>query len=642
MSAPGNMKSSNDALLENTSNDENTIETSEADHSVNGLNTDKKSQTFEIERLMENESDSENQQGSENNVLSQARSPPNDFIPHDQHPNVEFVLPIGENEAGLVPQIQGTLDDMPTNQIPNEQPIRALVEWVYPDDDVGNQNATDARNVPNDEDHVDYVVDPAHTYVTLEVEGVVVQPRRCFIKMFGFECCSDAFPSVVNPKAIPILLTVICGAIVGIYFLSKQMNSESQISIKGPISSKNNNESRFPSIVPSFAPSHVPIHPRIVNITQLIHDISGDIILIDGSAQNKALQWILYNDTMALEYNSTNIVQRYVLMVLFYGLSGENWVRKEGFGSSKHECEWYGMICTNTVTHAQKLTTLDLNSNNLRGSLSSEMAQLQGLKTIKLYDNGLSSTIISEIGQLQKLLNLQLRGNSLTGPIPEEIGNCKGLKNLELQENRLKGTIPSAIGSLRSLQELFVHKNQLSGPIPSEIGNIRLLRKLFLHANELIGTIPPELGQSFLLEDLRLYENQLTGTIPSSFAESSDLEVFLLYDNMLSGTIPSLLYQLPKLRDFELHNNQLTGTIPDFTMTSTTTTSILLDGNRLSGTVPESFSKFSRLERLHLQNTDLSGSIPESICNLSLITLKADCAGEDPEVSCSCCTECFK
>ena len=66
-----------------------------------------------------------------------------------------------------------------------------------------------------------------------------------------------------------------------------------------------------------------------------------------------------------------------------------------------------------------------------------------------------------------------------------------------------------------------------------------------------------------------------------------------------------------------------------------------LDGNRLSGTVPESFSKFSRLERLRLYDTDLSGSIPENICNLSLITLEADCAGEDPQVSCSCCTECF-
>lgn len=70
-----------------------------------------------------------------------------------------------------------------------------------------------------------------------------------------------------------------------------------------------------------------------------MYEISGDIVFADNCPQNKALQRIMYDGTMALRYNSTNIKQRHVMMVLFYGLAGENWKQNEGFGSNKDKCE---------------------------------------------------------------------------------------------------------------------------------------------------------------------------------------------------------------------------------------------------------------------------------------------------------------
>ena len=619
-SAQNDHFSNDDTLLENTNKDENTRgEISEEMNSAEDI------PPVSISPIPNNETPLQSIKYIEN----QENQDSNNETPRRQAPYVPSGPPLLDEQTEF--------DDLPNDQT---EPVRHRVEWIYPNgynerySTADGQNSISARNTTNDENQEGYVVDPAQTYVTLEVEGVVVPPRRCFIKMFGFELCSDAFPSVVNPKCIPLLIALVCGTVVGIYYLSNQTGSDSQISIEGSILFANG----FPSISPSSAPSDVPVPPRVANITQVIYEISGDMALIDGSAQSRALQWILHTDTMGLEYNSTNLAQRYVMMVLFYDLSGEEWVRKEGFGSGKHECEWYGVL---TCSHSQTLTQLDLSGNNLRGSLSSEIAQLSDLLFFDVSNDGLTGSIVSEIGLLHKLEIVRLGFNSLTGTIPEDVANCKNLRVLALNENLLSGTIPSALGGMRNVQKLEFDDNQLSGTIPLELGNMRVLRTLYLQSNRLTGTIPPELGKPFMLEKLKLRNNQLIGTIPSSLVELSDLVLLFLDNNMLSGTIPSLLYQLPKNRELRLENNQLTGTIPDFTSTSSPVVDIRLSDNLLNGTIPESFVNFLRLDLLLLQNTDLSGSIPESICSLSLRELQADCGGDDPEVFCSCCSKCY-
>ena len=55
-------------------------------------------------------------------------------------------------------------------------------------------------------------------------------------------------------------------------------------------------------------------------------------------------------------------------MVLFYSLSGLNWVRKDGFGSSKHEYDSLTSVA------------LQFPRSNLEGWLSNEIAHLLDLK----------------------------------------------------------------------------------------------------------------------------------------------------------------------------------------------------------------------------------------------------------------------
>jgi Leucine-rich repeat (LRR) protein len=94
-----------------------------------------------------------------------------------------------------------------------------------------------------------------------------------------------------------------------------------------------------------------------------------------------------------------------------------------------------------------------------------------------------------------------------------------------------------------------------------------------------------------------------------------------LSNNALTGTIPSNVGDAPLLRDLYLMHNQLTGSIP----------SIADDSWR-------------NLTELLLQDNELTGIMPDLICRLRseaiLEDLWVDCAGNEPEVECSCCTQC--
>ena len=111
------------------------------------------------------------------------------------------------------------------NTLPNEPPMHALVEWCGPDESIEEASASNVRNLLHNENAV-YIVDPAHTHVVLVVEGIVVPPRHCFVKILGFKLCSDDYPSIVNPKLIPILIVLVCGAVVGIYSWLTRSNVE--------------------------------------------------------------------------------------------------------------------------------------------------------------------------------------------------------------------------------------------------------------------------------------------------------------------------------------------------------------------------------------------------------------------------------
>ena len=247
---------------------------------------------------------------------------------------------------------------------------------------------------------------------------------------------------------------------------------------------------------------------------------------LEVTADTETVLDVLYS---ASSFNC-DITEREALIALYNSTDGSNWIDNTGWlGAPGTECTWHGITCQDSW-----VTNIDLEENNLVG------------------------TIPPEIGCMSDLLDLRLHRNSLTGVIPAEIGNLSTLQYLNLAVNGFTGSIPSQLGNLNNLEYLYLYHNSFIGNIPPEIGDLTQLRVLSLGANQLAGSIPVQLGNLVNLEYLNLHGNQLTGCIPEELGGMSKLDTLNIRDNQLTCDIPATFSNLLLLETFNVTGNCIT------------------------------------------------------------------------------------
>lgn len=244
------------------------------------------------------------------------------------------------------------------------------------------------------------------------------------------------------------------------------------------------------------------------------------------------------------------------LVDLYNATNGGNWVNT--WDLVLPMSTWYGV----SVDNGGCVEVLNLDGNNLIGTIPSSIGNIAHLRDLRLSANQLSSAIPAEIGNLQQLELLYLYNNQLSGFFPSEIGSLQNLTQIRCYGNQFNGSIPSELGNLQNIIFIMLHNNQFSGTIPSELGNLQNLRELWLLSNQLSGTIPTQLGNLQSLTKLYLSNNQLSGVIPSELGNLQDLSQLWLFSNQLSGAIPVELDNLLNLTNLYLDNNQLSGCFP--------------------------------------------------------------------------------
>ncbi|XP_008223907.2 PREDICTED: probable LRR receptor-like serine/threonine-protein kinase At3g47570 [Prunus mume] len=315
------------------------------------------------------------------------------------------------------------------------------------------------------------------------------------------------------------------------------------------------------------------------------------------------------------------------------------------WNESFHFCFWYGVTCSRR--HHQRVTMLDLQSQNLAGFLSPNIGNLSFLRELKLQNNTFSHEIPPQIGHLHRLQVLRLDHNSFTGSIPNNISYCYNLIFVHLANNMLVGKIPPQIGSLPKLQILVVQVNNLTGEIPPSLGNLSSLEVLSTVSNNLVGSIPSSLCRLKKLTFLAMGINKLSGTFPSSIFNLSALLTMSIIQNLIQGTIPPDLGKtLPNLQVFNIGNNQFTGTIPSSISNATSLLKFQFQNNKLTGQVPDcrklhdlqyfniqlnhlgsskdgdltflsGLTNATELRRLIIADNNFGGTLPTSISNLS-------------------------
>ncbi len=281
--------------------------------------------------------------------------------------------------------------------------------------------------------------------------------------------------------------------------------------------------------------------------------------VIQTSAVINSVQDLAIDPRVYPSFTGGVFTQDYNALVdLYNSTTGASWTINTNWLSGDVNT-WHGV----TVV-GDRVTELQLNANNLDGTIPTSIGDLTQLTDFEATDNLLSGSIPTTISTLTSLQNLFIQNNLLTGSIPTQVGDLTSLVEFKAYNNQLSGSIPSEIGNLLNLVDVELRQNQLTGSIPPELGDCVSLQELELQRNMLTGTIPPDLGDLTNLTELHMEENQLFGTIPTEIGNLSNLVRFRIYDNLLIGAVPTSFQNLVNLTVLEINDNQLTD-LPDLT-----------------------------------------------------------------------------
>ncbi|KAL4643900.1 hypothetical protein ACB092_02G124700 [Castanea dentata] len=242
--------------------------------------------------------------------------------------------------------------------------------------------------------------------------------------------------------------------------------------------------------------------------------------------------------------------------------------------------------------------------------------------SINLASQSLTGTLPSDLGTLTQLTTLSLQGNSLSGPLPS-LANLTSLQKLYLDNNNFT-SIPSGFfqGLTSSLQILTLSQNLDLAPwtISTELTQATSLVTFYASNANIIGSLPDIFDSISSLQDLRLSYNNLNGTLPKSFGGSGIQNLWLNNQkNGLSGTI-DVLSSMTQLSQVWLQKNQFTGPIPDLS-NCTSLFDLQLRDNQFTGLIPASLMSIPSLRNVSLDNNMLQGPYPQFPSSVTTHTL---------------------
>jgi len=216
----------------------------------------------------------------------------------------------------------------------------------------------------------------------------------------------------------------------------------------------------------------------------------------------------------SLVTSQTTAREKAGLQALWNSTGGPGWSTQWNIGSDPCINSWFGVQCRPFGTNQYNVWSLVLQSNNLAGTIPSDIQLLDQLQFLYLSKNRIQGTLPSEMGELRQLVQLGLDGNMITGGFPQTFSLMSGLQWLYAQDNLLTGPL-EAISTLTNLQYLYLSRNRIVGTLPGLIGNIFSLQQIGVDSNQLTGTVPSGFGlRQNLLQSFYGQSNQFTGAFP--------------------------------------------------------------------------------------------------------------------------------
>lgn len=90
--------------------------------------------------------------------------------------------------------------------------------------------------------------------------------------------------------------------------------------------------------------------------------------------------------------------ERQALINLYHSTDGQNWKKKDGWlGNSGTECDWFGISCTVREDGSPSVWGIELEENNLTGSLPESLNRFDRLESLFLQGNKLTGNLPTKI-----------------------------------------------------------------------------------------------------------------------------------------------------------------------------------------------------------------------------------------------------
>lgn len=327
--------------------------------------------------------------------------------------------------------------------------------------------------------------------------------------------------------------------------------------------------------------------------------------------------------------------EKQALWELYQSTNGPQWkntlANKKPWALDKPVSDWNGVV----VDNEGYVLGIQLDNNNLKGTIPSSIGILSRIKSLILRNNLLTS-LPSTIGKLRRLKILNINTNELR-ILPNTFHELKALKFLSVSHNKLE-MLPTSIGSLSSLRSLSLEKNSLK-ILPKEIGDLNRLTSLNLASNSL-NSLPREFENLTLLTSLILDTNHFTNMplwlgklsrlrylnfgnnqieeVSKEILGLKNIQIIHLENNKISK-LPNELWNFPKLRSLSLSGNRITN-IP-FSVNLPSLTNLAISRNEISGSLSQiNFAGLPELIHLSVEKNKLSGAIPSSIGKLTKLS----------------------
>jgi len=254
--------------------------------------------------------------------------------------------------------------------------------------------------------------------------------------------------------------------------------------------------------------------------------LSGaDAVTTKNTPQEQAIAWLIEDTQLSqnADFSICGLQQRYVAALLYFSLSGEQWITDANFLSSTNECYWNiqwdeekkGLQCDDT-NDGLCISRILLGSNDLAGSLPFEIINLLHIVIIEMDKNKISGTIPVDIGtKLPLLSEVNIDVNMLTGQFPKSLFKLQNLEVIDLDQNRLTGDI-DGLAEAKNLKHFSVYNNKLSGNIPHGLEALTQLEIVYMDGNNFTGFVEESLCNNFSFNDGTILEFIVDCEIPCS------------------------------------------------------------------------------------------------------------------------------